>query len=179
MAVNRIRDKAETFDLGALRLFRDDLEDIAEAVSELGALIIECDDTFIASTRDDFADLPGDMGALSIAGVADDGRAVKVDLSKTTASVTVLKADTLCRGVVGGVQAICRRPGRRRVRWPTLKFQGLLAPIKFAPPVVRLVNSYYVDHPSFWRRTKDDWAVEIIVGAVFLGLGFVLGKYFG
>jgi hypothetical protein len=41
---------------------------------------------------------------------------------------------------------------------------------------IHLINAYSRDRPSFWRRTRDDWAVAIVTGVISLIIGFVLGK---
>ena len=40
---------------------------------------------------------------------------------------------------------------------------------------VLVINAYRADRPSFFRRTRDDWIVEIVVMFIGLLLGFLIG----
>jgi type IV secretory pathway TrbD component len=41
---------------------------------------------------------------------------------------------------------------------------------------ILIINVYRADRPSFFRRTKDDWVVEISVMIVGLILGYIIGR---
>jgi hypothetical protein len=43
------------------------------------------------------------------------------------------------------------------------------------PNAVGLINAYRADRPTFWRRTRDDWAGE----SVMLLIGAVVGGVIG
>lgn len=221
MAVMRTKARTEVHELGYVILFREDLEDIAKAVAELGPLTITCDDTYTATGPDDFVELPASPSSLIYMAAAD-GRQIDVELSRRVARVVLTEPDTLCQGILGRINAVIARPRRRpwlltlnRMiafayavataltsvavylapdewgkpwdRWSAFAIAAfvtaftsvLIFPrlMKRDPPrSARLVNAYQSDRPTFWRRTRDDWVVEIIVGLVFLVLGFVLGK---
>jgi hypothetical protein len=221
MTVNRIKSRVEALDLGDVRLYREDLEDIATAIGELGPLEVVCDQTFTATGPEDFASLPENPRSLRFL-ASREGRALEVALAPASNRVTVTNPDTLCHGIASRVRDVCHRPGRHR---PSLRLRrnvllvlaaigcivnagfvtlSLLGGVKLglltnavsvtaaAPPIAGsiymwrlnrtdhlrtyLINAYRRDRPSFWRRTKDDWAVETVVGAIFLVVGFVLGK---
>jgi hypothetical protein len=40
---------------------------------------------------------------------------------------------------------------------------------------VLVINAYRADRPSFFKRTRDDWIVEVIVMLMGLLLGFIIG----
>src|SRR6266545_5158134 len=78
--------RTETHDLGRLRLYREDMQEIAETVERSGKLriITEYEE---ADFPADFELLPTDLKSLTItAGEGDDIR-VRVELSETTASI--------------------------------------------------------------------------------------------
>jgi hypothetical protein len=222
MPVERIKDRKETTELGPVKLYREDLEEIASTVEELGPLLITCDETFAAYDPKDFAELPERPTSLSFTAATLEGQGVNVIFDAYGSRVTLTEPNTLSRGILSRIQDVCRRPGRRRR--PMYKLLVLLSTIIAATsatisliaafqqlkgtPVVGsiypllitmmatatlllvyvrwlrrrgvvgaiLVNAYLVDRPPFWRRTRDDWIVQIIGGALFLVLGFFLGR---
>ncbi|WP_431929870.1 hypothetical protein [Nonomuraea jabiensis] len=45
---------------------------------------------------------------------------------------------------------------------------------------LKIHNIYWADRPtSFWRRTQDDWTVQLLGGIALTILGFLLGKFLG
>jgi hypothetical protein len=113
MTVIRLKKRIEIYELGPVRLFREDLEEIASAVNELGSLNIVCDDTFGANSAEDLAKLPESPRSLKLS-ASDGDRRIEVDLSVHLSSVTLTEPDTLCHGMLNRIQHVARRPGRRR-----------------------------------------------------------------
>ena len=125
MAVKRtrVRPRTERHFLGHLTLYRDDLEQIAKAVAEVGPLRIECDDWEL-SDPGDFADpdLPERLSRLRMVAARREGDTeIVVLLSSHGAEVTVTEPDTLTLGVLRRVQEVCdgrdqsRNAKRRRL----------------------------------------------------------------
>ncbi|GII63277.1 hypothetical protein Skr01_33620 [Sphaerisporangium krabiense] len=231
MAVQRTGTRIEIHKLGNLRLFREDMEDIANALAELGDLEIICDNTYRADRGEDFSGLPERIESLQYVVAVDDVRSavrdprrIEVELSRWTSYVRLVEPDVLCEGILSRIRTVVSRPSRRRIN---INHRGLMAAhtiftlglaavtaaqgatwiitnkissgginYLIAPfglwvavslglmfllargrgPRVSLRNYYRSDRPSFWRRTRDDWLVQIIGGALFLVLGFILGK---
>jgi hypothetical protein len=116
MTVRRTRLYRVQYDLGSLRLYREDLRAIATAAAEAGDLAITCDG-LEATSPDDFGDaLPEKPRTMTIsAGNRDTLSAVEIRLSAREATVLLTEPDTLLAGIVYRVRLICE-PRRRRLR---------------------------------------------------------------
>jgi hypothetical protein len=116
MAVKRTHDRTETYPLGHVRLYRDDLEQIAKAVAEVGPLKIACPPWELTDPSDfTDPDLPERLPDLTMAAErAGTDAKVNVSLGRELAEVTLTEPDTLTLGVLNRVQQVCRR---RRWRW--------------------------------------------------------------
>lgn len=196
MTSRRIGVREETYRLGHLKLYRDELEQIAKVVNEVGELVIRCGDWEMTDPADftNNAELPEVLPALTMVASRTAGKTavtaghewptVQVTLSLTEASVTLTQPDTHTLGVLSRIQQVSRE-GRR---WgPGVVLVQVLAAIviaaftsksiRTARPLTAsravLINAYRADRPSFWRRSRDDW----IIGAVMLLLGGVLGYF--
>ncbi|MER7506028.1 hypothetical protein AB0L05_41920 [Nonomuraea pusilla] len=116
MALRRTTLQIEVYSLGAIRLYREDLQAIAKAAAELGTLRIQADD-FAGDDPDDFADLPEKITELRIAAEKADSRTkIVVELSSKNATVTVTEPDTLASGIRARMQEICHAR-LRPLRW--------------------------------------------------------------
>lgn len=115
MTVRRTKLDVEQYDLGSLRLYREDLQAIAMAASEAGKLAITCDG-FEATSPDDFGDaLPEKLSRVTIkAANPDRPSAVEIRLAPREATVLLTEPDTLLAGIVSRVRLICE-PRRRRM----------------------------------------------------------------
>lgn len=125
MTINRTKLRTETYRLGAVRLYREDLEAIAKAVAEIGELEITADD-FEGNSPFDFAELPEKLSKVQISAPKAyveetetiPKAAVKVVLTRTTSTVIVTEPDTLTSGVRTRIQEICRARLRLPQRTP-------------------------------------------------------------
>ena len=75
MTVRRTRQTPERYELGAMWLYREDLQSIAVAVNELGKLTIDCvsgSDTYEASEAADFEGLPENLDSVTISSLPSD-----------------------------------------------------------------------------------------------------------
>jgi len=219
MAVKRTHDRAEIYGLGHLRLYRDDLEQIAKAVAEVGPLTISCppwEFTDLADFSD--PDLPERLPELTMTAETPQTDArVEVSLGRGMSRVTVTEPNTLTIGVLSRIRQVC---GDRVTRYPPelaalavllVTSLGCLyligqvlddnRPVVLIPVLVGwmliflvialfvdrsmrprrntavLINVYRAARPTFWERTRDDWAIEgvmLLVGAV---LGGVIGYW--
>lgn len=172
MATRRVGLQIEDYELGHLRLYRDDLEKIAKAVAEIGELVIRCGDWEMTEPADfsDNTELPDLLPELEIEGRGQS--AIDVRLGPNTASVTLVEPDTLTEGILSRIRRIA---GARRRRLPLVSVRGAHGYPYFQVSIPTssavLINAYRADRPSFWQRTRDDW----FIGTVMLLLGGVLG----
>lgn len=132
MTVRRVRRVIETYDLGALRLYREDLRAIAAAVAEAGDLSILCDGMTEATSPEDFDDpkLPERLSSVQFTVTRKEARFVSPEMSDEAtaaagsrqvasvllsgreATVALADPDTLLAGVLQRVRLVCE--GRRR-----------------------------------------------------------------
>jgi hypothetical protein len=116
MVVKRTHDRTEIYRLGHVRLYRDDLEQIAKAVAEVGPLKIACPPWELTDPSD-FAnpDLPERLPELTM--TAEHGGTdakVEVSLGREVAEVTLTEPVTLTLGVLNRIQQVCHQ---RWWRW--------------------------------------------------------------
>ena len=99
MTVRRTKLDVEQYDLGSLRLYREDLRAIATAVAEAGDLSITCDG-FEATSPGDFGDgLPETLKKVTIRAKNPDRlAAVEIRLSDQEAVARLTEPDTLLAG---------------------------------------------------------------------------------
>lgn len=116
MTVRRTKLDVEQYDLGSLRLYREDLRAIATAAAEAGDLAITCDG-FEATSPEDFGDgLPEKLEKVTIRAANPDRLgSVEIRLSDREAVVQLTEPDTLLAGVVSRVRLICEP---RRQHYP-------------------------------------------------------------
>jgi hypothetical protein len=147
MTVQRRKLRPEVSDLGALRLYREDLRAIAATINERGTLQIFCyegDSMFEASDLADFdKTLPESPYQVTISNIRSASphevtatgvvEATTVSAPEVTATfwqwganVELFEPDTWARGVLSGIQAICR-PRRRRMWSFCRRFGGPIA----------------------------------------------------
>jgi hypothetical protein len=176
MTLRRAHSRVETTHLGHLRLYRDDLIEIAKALAEVGPLTIECEDWVMDDPMDlRNPDLPERLPDVAMTGT--NGKtAVGVKLGEAEASVHLIEPTTFTEGTLSRIQRLTK-PRRRIVSpvkyntdaGPKLVFFATTAPSVRSSAI--LINADSADRPSFWRRTRDDW----IIAVVMLLLGGVLG----
>ena len=194
MAARRTRSRSETYQLGHIKLYRDELEDIAVALTEAGDLIIKTGEWEMTEPIDlaDNRELPEVLHHMTLTahgvvtsadGTTVIGSVVDVVFSPTMARVTLLEPNTLTLGVLNRIQQVTTPHVRRWVpRFHLLRAVALTllyrrgnvtSPLSKSGAV--LINAYRTDRPTFWQRTRDDW----IVGAVWAVVGVVLGGIVG
>jgi hypothetical protein len=145
MAIKQRRETVrESHDLGCLRLYREDLRAIAEAVSEVGELEITCTDfkgtTYTTNDVEDIDTLPEDIWGVISASRFEPGKSgaaskIEVRFTAKKASVELVEPDTLTAGVLVRIQQVCSR-NRRLLRtiapsW-TYPWFGLFPPLLLA-----------------------------------------------
>lgn len=118
MAVERIKKKQETHELGRLKLYRDDLEAIARVLAEFGSLQFTVDDELTGTGSEDFAvlreELPERLTRVTLVAMKE-GSAIRVDLGSGP-RVVVTEPDMAARGALTSIKEICaprraRKPG--------------------------------------------------------------------
>ncbi|MFL1430300.1 MULTISPECIES: hypothetical protein [unclassified Nocardiopsis] len=118
MAVERVKKRLETHPLGQLRLYRDELEAIAEALAEFGELEFTVNDELTGTEPGDFAkmgdELPERLEHVRMKATSDDA-AVVVELGPV-AGVGLVEPDMTARGALTAVEKICA-PHRMRPPW--------------------------------------------------------------
>jgi hypothetical protein len=115
MTVRRIKLAEETYQLGALRLYREDLRAVAAAVAEVGELKISCDDSE-ADAPGDFDGLPETVTKLTITATrADPPGGMEVNFTSANSQVKLTEPDALMRGILSGIRLICE-PRTRHIR---------------------------------------------------------------
>jgi hypothetical protein len=115
VTVRQIRLVPEEHDLGALRLYREDLVKIATEAARAGALKIVAGD-FEATSPDDFAALPSmQLASVTITSTPSDSpAAVEVGFTAGSATVRLTEPSLETRGVLVGIQQVCET---RSLRW--------------------------------------------------------------
>jgi hypothetical protein len=116
MTSNRLKLREEMYRLGALKLYRDDLEQIARAVAEVGHLRMTCGDWEMNDPADlsANADLPEVLPVLEMMAERDESdTTIRVSLSKLQAVVTLVEPDTLTEGVASRIMRLTSGKKRR------------------------------------------------------------------
>lgn len=180
MTLRRTQSRAETTHLGHLKLYRDDLIEIAKALAEVGTLAIGCGDWVMDDPMDfENPDLPERLPDVAMTGT--NGKtAVGVKLGEGEASVHLIEPTTFTEGTLSRILRLTKP--RRRIVSP-VKFNTEAGPrmVLFATRATSvlssavLINAYRDERPTFWQRTRDDW----IIAVVMLLLGAVLGGVIG
>jgi hypothetical protein len=115
VTVRRTKLTVERYDLGSLRLYREDLQAMATAAAEAGDLTIQCDG-FEATSPDDFNSLPEKLANVNITAKRPaDSSSLKIRISPKEAIVQLEEPDTLLAGILSRIRLICE-PRRRRLR---------------------------------------------------------------
>lgn len=189
MTVRRTKLNIEHYDLGSLRLYREDLRAIAAAAAEAGDLFITCDG-FEATSPDDFSDeLPEKPENVTITAKRTGSPSViDIRLTAEEASVRLTEADTLLAGIVSRIQLICdqrRRPLRSLFggssplsnRWRSygailLVGVGVYIAIHQIASIYDINSSHVGLQAGRWNLS--DILVLVIVGIAVLGvLGYI------
>jgi hypothetical protein len=113
----------ETHDLGCLRLYREEIREIAVAVAEAGDLHISCTNpegtTYEGTTPDDLADMPENVGVVLSATRPEQPGAqrsrptqIEVRLASRAATVELVEPDMLTAGILARIRQVCE-PRRR------------------------------------------------------------------
>jgi hypothetical protein len=120
MAVRRIKQASTKYELGAVRLYQEDLRTIAAAIRELGEIRIICNGIYEASEPDDFgSQLPDEIEEVTIASVeSNESASVAATFGPSASEVTMVNPDTHAAGVVSLIQSVC---GAQRRRWWSLR----------------------------------------------------------
>lgn len=155
MAVVRTKLVPEVYDLGALWLYREDLQAIATAVNELGALKITCssgNSTFEASEPSDFEQLPEDLQTLTISTARSVGPStVSVTFNREVASVELEEPNTQAAGVLSRIKDICEP--LHRSGWFFLRRLGRpLAAVSFIFLIGTLIGYANSEKSSVWHN---------------------------
>ncbi len=178
MPVRRTVAREEIYPLGALRLYREELEAIANAVAESSELLIESDD-LEATSAGDFAQLPERPEKLVIRGTRiDPDRRVVVTLTPGSASVELAEPDTLSAGILARIQAICAPCRRLRLRQVIDRSDGLRALVGVLGPfgIAFGVTGILVAESSR-HKTSILWIGNPLLIAVSFAVGIVGVSY--
>src|SRR5690606_38515322 len=105
MAVERVKKRTETHELGQLKLYRDELEAIAQTLAEFGDLSIRVNDELTGTEPKDFArmrdELPERLEKVRLEAIWDKS-SIAVDLG-TGSRITLVEPEVAARGVLAGV----------------------------------------------------------------------------
>ncbi|MEV0821882.1 hypothetical protein [Nonomuraea rubra] len=185
MAIRRTpAQTGRVYPLGAIRLYREDLQAIAKAVAELGPLHIAIrSDGLVMDDPADFADLPEKIANVSIIARSKESESrIIVELFYDRAAVTVIEPDTLTSSICVRIQDICSKRTRVLGKPPSVIPKTGFLPSKsdvltaavfagaLAIPTWALVN--------WWGPTISNGPVSVgwlsaLVGATALALGLV------
>ena len=114
MSVSRIRLVPEEYDLGSLRLYREDLVKIATEAAEAGVLKIVAGD-HEATAPGDFEALPEQLANVTItAARAGSPGGVELSFTADSATVRLTEPSKETRGILVGIRQVCEP---RRPRW--------------------------------------------------------------
>jgi hypothetical protein len=161
-----MHSRVETTHLAHLRLYRDDLIEIAKALAEVGSFKGELGDWELTDPSDfESPELPDELPDVAMTGT-NGTTAVAVKLGRAEASVQLTEPNTFTEGTLARIQRITKQ--RRRIPLGQVTPTPSTAPLRSS---ARLINAYRGDRPTFWQRTRDDW----IIGVVMLLFGGVLG----
>lgn len=136
MAIRPTSERPRTHDLGCPRLYREDLQYIAEAVHQVGALRITCEgkDTegkgtwwrsrgsvaYEADSPDDFSELPEDLIWVTMSAEQAESGGIIVHLSPRAATAEVTAPNALTRDALAQVREVCDQRARKlrsMTRW--------------------------------------------------------------
>lgn len=171
MAVQRAKKPREVYDLGCLRLYREDLEAIAGIVrEECGNLLIEFHDEGQHTGNDpgDFAAvagvLPESLDHVTLTGKRN-STTFKVHLGQRS-EIVVKDPDNSARGAAHAIRDLGRARRRwldGRVPWPKSRKRTIV------------VNAPRALRPTHWQRHRVLYLSNVITGTVTLLLGGFIG----
>lgn len=165
MTMRRVRKAFDTYDLGALRLYREDLRAIASAVAEAGDLTISCDDMYEATSPDDFDQFREDLRSVGLKATrAGSLRSIEVLLENNAATVVLAEADTLLTGVLQRIRLICE--GRQR---------RLVSRLQRVPSPPRYERSAGLRYPQRMYGRPTGWLSRLLAAGFFLSLVSLFG----
>jgi hypothetical protein len=180
MSIRRPRVAPETYELGALRLYREDLKTIAIAVQELGSITITCetrDGTYEATEPGDFDEIPEKLTALEIAAHKADGEGtIMATFGGLSAHITLEEPDTLIEGIRSRIVLICT-PLHRRV-WSFCRNAGPVIAVVGVLGVVGITIGYAnSEHSKVWNGIWLNWIIPCFFEALIV-IGIVM-RIFG
>lgn len=151
MTIRRTKLLPETYELGPLWLYQEDLQAIAIAIAELGPLTIICtsgNETYEASEPSDFDELPENLSRVTISSKqSTDSSAITVTFGESDADVKLVVPDTHAAGVLSRIQSICQP--RRRRGWQFCRRAGVVLVFTAFVAVIILANIYGHTEKSF------------------------------
>lgn len=160
MAIRRIKKHAEPHPLGRLKLYRDDLEAIAQVLAEFGELEITVNDELTGTEPEDFGKMRDELPKQSPErlervrmGASRGETAVWVEIGSSAKAVLV-EPDVHARGVLTNIKEICER---RRMNAPLWAFLAL-APMSVALPLYLFVVAI-----GGWSEELE-FAVSVVLG---------------
>lgn len=189
MTLQRIKAQVEPCLLGHVRMYREDLVDIAKALAEVGPLTGSCGDVRFNDPAD-FEQmegrLPKKLPELTMASEAPkrpdqpEPSKVEVVLSREVARVTLTEPVTLTLGVRDRIQQVAERSRRPVVRWLAPSGRNwMTANLKYV--AVAFVVFYVMSYPAIAANVVNNfWAVfsssgQHVSGAVTRAVILVIG----
>jgi hypothetical protein len=155
VTIRRTKLLPETYELGPLWLYQEDLQAIATAISELGPLNITCtgdSETYEASDPSDFSELPENLSKVTISSKHSTGSsAATATFGESDADVKLVELDTHATGVLSRIQSICEL--RRRKEWQFCRRFGVPLALTSLAAVIIVANIYgYTEKSPAWHN---------------------------
>ncbi|HYN96089.1 MAG TPA: hypothetical protein VES42_19765 [Pilimelia sp.] len=160
MALRKTTVDTLVHDYGRIRVYRDDLAEMVKVLRDVASNCHLRADDYELDDVDDLSQL-ADKGITRVVDFvfSADGNRVGLSVNKRRALLAVREPDLIWRGAAAEVERIAKRCGGPRL-------------------AASVDTRTRAEAPTFWSRKKDDILIAVASGAIFLVLGFVLGRLY-
>lgn len=198
MALQRLGPEAVKYDLGPVKMWRDDLVRIVKFILDCSQQVELTTEEYKLNDVEDLAELAAKriFTIKQFVAVSDGGR-IHLRLDESVAELTLLDPDYNLRGMASEVLRVakeCRRPLFTFLPYASglsltalaSALTSVLVPMvgriglpEFArrPSVAILHTRSRAEAPSFWSRKRDDLTITIVSNLFSLFLGGVIGYF--
>jgi hypothetical protein len=180
MSIRRPKLSPETYELGALHLYREELKAIASTVQELGSLEISCkakDGTYEATEPGDLDEIPEELKEVTITAKTANGQgSVIASFSEDNAHITLEEPDILIEGIRSRISAVCM-PLRRRAWWFCKSADNIVLVVGVLGLIGLLIGAANNEKSRVWNSVWLNWIIPSFFLALIV-IGFVMQFYY-